>query len=169
MQNYRAEEFHKRNLQKKYFSEIRKFVELTQVRRQNYNLAIAVCNENTYQRYYYRWVNNYQQTIELQMNMRIAILHHDAKQKENVLRIWHRKLKSMLNDECLGNRAVMFYKKTLVKKLFYKWKGLIDESKEELNNENLAYNFYVRRTCLPIFRCWKKVDLNFFFGTFLLY
>ncbi len=130
---------------------------MTKTKRKDYETAVTVCNANTYHNYYFKWVEVYERTIELQINTRIAILHNESKTKDNIFKNWYLKFKTKLAEECLENRARNFHKKNLVRKMLAQWKEIIYESHKELLNESKASVFDKRRICLPVFESWKKV------------
>ena len=159
LKNNKADEFRRTQLENVYFRAMQTYVCQAKTKRNDYETALTICNANTYYNFYFKWVMAYQRTIELQMNTRIAILHNESKTKDNIFKMWYLKFKVKLVGECQDNRASVFYKKALVRKIFAQWKDIIDQSNKELLNELKASVFDNRRVCLPVFEAWKNVNI----------
>jgi hypothetical protein len=152
----KAIDFHNKNLLAYYLNKIKDFVDLNKIKRCNYERANEISRQNIFYKYFTKWQTVYTQTLDFQMNNRIAILHYESHLKEVTYLRWTNKFNQLLINNYKQTRANDYYKKNLIKSHFKMLKNNLIQSKQEQQFDIISKKFNFKRLCLPIYKEWRR-------------
>ena len=139
------------------------YVQLVKYKRTNYEKAIKQHQFNVFYSVFLKWYERYKESIEDQMNMRIAILHEESRLQANIFSAWKLKTEFKLYEEAKMVEMSLVYNLKLKKKSFNAWKEFLRDVRKEELNEVRAEKFYYKSVCMVPFSRWKIVSLTSFF------